>query len=594
MLRDLKILVLSSAIALAGGCSAAPAGEPLGQTDEAVTTICGASANGPVQGVDVSVYQGNFDWAASKAGGTVFGYARISDGTGTIDSTFDGNWANMMSAGVLRGAYQFFEPGEDATAQANLMVQKVGGQLGGGDLPCMIDVEVTGGQSGATILAKVQQWLQIVQAGTGKPPIIYTGPYFWESNVGGGLDNVSLWTADYGPACPLVPNGWTKWAFWQYSDGGGTLDHDVFNGTLAQLQNIGGSSPYGAQWVSQSFPLASSPLAMTAGQTISGDIELKNVGAKGWDTNTHLGTTQPRDRASVFADSSWLASNRPAGVAGTVPPGGTFKFPFNLHAPSKPGTYFEYFGVVEDQVAWFSDPGQGGPPDNQLEIQIVVTAAEYAGDFKTQSFPLAPAALSVHQGDAVAGFFELTNTGTKPWVAGVTKLAPTPRDKPSPLADAMWLSPTRVSTVAADVPPGSVGHFPVTLSTAGVGDYTQTFTLVEESVTWFADAPLGGGPPDDFLKVHMMVEPPGASLDASVPVVEGDGGVVLSADGGFGPTPGVDAGNPAPNQDAPGSSGGCGCKVASSSSGPGAPLGFGAFATLLGLVALRRRARSAF
>ena len=134
--------------------------------------------------------------------------------------------------------------------------------------------------------------------------------------------------------------------------------------------------PYGAQFVSQSFPLASITLTMTAGQVIPSYIELKNTGTKTWDSNTHLGTTQPRDRKSVFADGTWLADNRPAGVKGTVAPGATYKFAFDLAAPTMAGSYDEFFGVVEDGVAWFSDPGQGGPPDNDLEVKITVVAAK--------------------------------------------------------------------------------------------------------------------------------------------------------------------------------------------------------------------------
>ena len=132
--------------------------------------------------------------------------------------------------------------------------------------------------------------------------------------------------------------------------------------------------PYGAQFVSQSFPLASTTLTMTAGQVIPSYIELKNTGTKTWDSNTRLGTTQPRDRKSVFADGTWLADNRPAGVKGTVAPGATYKFAFDLAAPTMAGSYDEFFGVVEDGVAWFSDPGQGGPPDNDLEVKITVVA----------------------------------------------------------------------------------------------------------------------------------------------------------------------------------------------------------------------------
>jgi hypothetical protein len=141
------------------------------------------------------------------------------------------------------------------------------------------------------------------------------------------------------------------------------------------ISPVGLTQGYAAAYVSQSFPLASSALQMATCQTIPSYIEMKNVGGKVWDTNTHLGTTQPRDRDSVFADSTWLSANRPSGVkSGTVAVGSTYKVTFDLHAPDKPGTYFEYFNLVEEGVAWFSDSGQGGPPDDDLEVQIVVTA----------------------------------------------------------------------------------------------------------------------------------------------------------------------------------------------------------------------------
>jgi MYXO-CTERM domain-containing protein len=135
-----------------------------------------------------------------------------------------------------------------------------------------------------------------------------------------------------------------------------------------------GSSQYAAQFVSQSFPLATTTLTMVEGQVIPSYIELKNVGTKAWDSNTRIGTTQPRDRVSVFADSTWISSSRPAGVTGTVAPGATYKFEFDLSAPSTAGNYDEFFGVLEEGDVWFSDSGQGGPPDNDLEVKITVVA----------------------------------------------------------------------------------------------------------------------------------------------------------------------------------------------------------------------------
>jgi MYXO-CTERM domain-containing protein len=352
--------------------------------------------------------------------------------------------------------------------------------------------------------------------------------------------------------------------------------------------------------VSQSFPLASTTLTMVEGQIIPSYIELKNTGTKTWDSNTHLGTTQPRDRVSVFADSTWLADNRPSGVKGTVAPGGTYKFTFDLAAPATAGNYLEYFGVVEDGVAWFSDPGQGGPPDTDLEVNITVVAPEYRGTFKDQSFPSSPTALTVHEGDVATGYMELTNTGTQTWKAGVTKLAPIPRDMASPFADKSWLSPTRVSTVAADVAPGAVGRFDLALDAAAVGDTEIEFGLVEESVTWFADATLGGGPPDGFLKVHLVVVAEDAPLDAGA--VEDDAGEGLADAGRVGsPFPGHDGGVMGDgtgaldagggNGAAPGSSGGCSVGTAGGAAPPGT-IAVGLLMLALGAVVRSRLTRN--
>jgi hypothetical protein len=154
------------------------------------------------------------------------------------------------------------------------------------------------------------------------------------------------------------------------------LDDDT--GMVADFGQYGPGSPtsggyYAASYVSQSWPLASSTWSLTACQTAPSSITLKNTGTLPWTSDTHLGTTQPRDSASKFADSTWLSDNRAAGVTGTVAPGDTFEFKFDFHAPPTPGSYTQYFNLVQDGVAWFSDSGQGGPPDNDIEANIEVT-----------------------------------------------------------------------------------------------------------------------------------------------------------------------------------------------------------------------------
>ena len=330
------------------------------------------------------------------------------------------------------------------------------------------------------------------------------------------------------------------------------------------LAAYGATPNYAAQFVSQSFPLASTTLTMVEGEVVPSYIELKNVGAKAWDSNTRLGTTQPRDRASAFAGAGWLNKTRPAGVVGTVPPGGTYKFKFDLTAPSASGSHDEFFGVVQEGAAWFSDPGQGGPADNVLEVKINVVTPNYRGVFKDQTFPLSPAPLMVHQGDAAKGYIELTNTGALPWKAGVTKLAPIPRDAASPFAEPSWLSPTRVSSIAADVAPGGVGRFEVALATKAIGDTKIKFGVVEDGVAWFSD-PGQGGPADGLLEVHLVVVAKDAPLDAgAIDAGAGDdAGVIFPGDGGDSDAAAdADDADAASTSDA-GTSGSIGCSVRS-------------------------------
>jgi len=192
-------------------------------------------------GIDVSQYQGTINWSAVAAAGQKFAIARVSDGT-FLDSDFMQNWNGIASVGLIRGAYQFFEPDEDVNTQATLFLSTVGG-FGPGDLPPVLDVEITGGLSSAVLDAEIGQWVSDVHAATGLIPIIYTAAGFWNGSVGASSFSTALWVANYGVSAPDVPTPyWSDWQMWQYTDAGsvsgvsGEVDADKFNGSLASLE----------------------------------------------------------------------------------------------------------------------------------------------------------------------------------------------------------------------------------------------------------------------------------------------------------------------------------------------------------------------
>jgi lysozyme len=210
-----------------------PAPDKTGWTSQPVIVCAPGETE---EGVDVSEFQGVIDWTLVRASGRTFALSRVSDGAGHIDPTFVSNWSGIRAAGMARGAYQFFRASEDAVAQATVLVNAVGA-LDEGDLPPVADVELTDGAPTSDLVDKLATWVDAVQAGTGRMPMIYAPPAFWKALPGTGrFSDVDLWIANWAVPCPDTPPPWKTWSFWQYSDQGtvagveGPVDLDRSNG----------------------------------------------------------------------------------------------------------------------------------------------------------------------------------------------------------------------------------------------------------------------------------------------------------------------------------------------------------------------------
>lgn len=94
-------------------------------------------------------------------------------------------------------------------------------------------------------------------------------------------------------------------------------------------------------------------------------VKARNIGSQSWSNSSlRLGTTNLRDRSSIFTHSSWLNPSRPVAMTeATVNPGGVATFDFVLKAPEKTGSYREHFSLVNDGTAWLNDPGLYYPID---------------------------------------------------------------------------------------------------------------------------------------------------------------------------------------------------------------------------------------
>lgn len=202
---------------------------------------------GNTQGIDVSRYQGNIDWAKVKASGMTFVFIKATEGRTYIDPNFQKNVAGALAAGMMVGTYHFFRGTtvEIAKAEAAHYANTLS-QIGGAkalQLPPVMDYENNPGNlSKAQMNTVAKAFLTELQRLTGVKPIIYTGNSF-AGNFDTSLGSYDLWIARY--STTRVPDdqpAWKRWMFWQYTDSGkvnginGNVDMNEFEGTAAQLR----------------------------------------------------------------------------------------------------------------------------------------------------------------------------------------------------------------------------------------------------------------------------------------------------------------------------------------------------------------------
>ncbi|MER3433535.1 MAG: glycoside hydrolase [Leptolyngbya sp. ERB_1_1] len=259
-------------------------------------------------GIDVSTYQGDVDWTTVASQGVFYGFAKATEGATSRDDKFARNWSVMRSVGMVRGAYHFFRPGKDPAVQADNFLKTVQ-SIEAFDLPAVLDLEIDDGLSAATVIDRALKWLDILEAKTGRKPILYTFPVFWEDKLGNPkqFSKYPLWVANFGTGSPYVPSTWSRWTFHQFSESGtlrgiaGNVDLNNFNGDLDGLQKL----------LAGRIPLRQG----TRGNVVQ---EMQTLlEARGFDVGTPDGDFGPKTKAQVtaFQRSKNLAADGIVGAA---------------------------------------------------------------------------------------------------------------------------------------------------------------------------------------------------------------------------------------------------------------------------------------
>ncbi len=194
-----------------------------------------------LHGIDVSHYQAQVNWEAIASQNISFAFVKASEGEDFTDSLFQSNWAALKRVGIKRGAYHFFRPTRSVYKQARNFISQV--KLEAGDLPPVLDVEVTNGASNAITVMRIQTWLEMIESHYRIRPIIYTNLNFYHEYIAGNFDDYPLWIARYNKRSPKLDDD-RQWHFWQYGDRGrieginGDVDFNVFFGQPEELEAL--------------------------------------------------------------------------------------------------------------------------------------------------------------------------------------------------------------------------------------------------------------------------------------------------------------------------------------------------------------------
>jgi GH25 family lysozyme M1 (1,4-beta-N-acetylmuramidase) len=184
------------------------------------------------KGLDVSNFQGSIAWAKVAKAGYRFVFGKATEGTSYTDKTYTANRNGSEAAGLVFGAYHFARPGGATVAaatagaikQADHFLAVAGPQPG--ELPPVLDLEVTGSLPQQRLLAWTLAWLGEIDARTGVEPFLYTSPAFWKNNLGNSTAPAAVgtglwvahWTSGGNPTVPAQNWNGSGWKFWQWTD----------------------------------------------------------------------------------------------------------------------------------------------------------------------------------------------------------------------------------------------------------------------------------------------------------------------------------------------------------------------------------------
>lgn len=185
-------------------------------------------------GIDVSEWQGEINWAEVSNSGIEVAYIRASEGNNYVDPYALDNYNGAKANNIKVGFYHYLTARTNAEAldEAEFFVSAIKGL--NVDCKLAMDFEYFGELDRNQINQISRTFLEEVKRLSGKEVIIYSDAYNAAYTFGEQLaEEYPVWIADYGVTEPGDGN-WDVWEGFQYTDEGrvagiyGSVDKDYF------------------------------------------------------------------------------------------------------------------------------------------------------------------------------------------------------------------------------------------------------------------------------------------------------------------------------------------------------------------------------
>ena len=191
-----------------------------------------------IWGIDISHHQKGIDWGEIEKNKPYFVFLKSTEGATHTDTKHKEYKQKFDELSIPSGSYHFFTYTSSGKEQAKHFLRN--SNLKKGDLLPVLDVEFKKNMPHKEkVIANINEFIEHIKQETGVVPLIYCEcDYYYKYLKGNLKSECQYWISDFWrtPTCDFIL--WQKTDQFQHNAFNGTIDFNVFTGTVGDLSDL--------------------------------------------------------------------------------------------------------------------------------------------------------------------------------------------------------------------------------------------------------------------------------------------------------------------------------------------------------------------